>query len=91
MVILEAMASGVPVVATRVGDVAEIIEPGRTGLVVDAKDTAALQAAIHEVLAHRERAQSLSAAARARTEEKFSSAAMATQYRSVYERVMRAH
>ena len=91
MVILEAMASGVPVVATRVGDVAEIIEPGRTGLLVDTKDVAALQAAIHEVLAHREQADSMSAAARARTEEKFSSAAMATQYRSVYERVMGAH
>lgn len=91
MVILEAMACGVPVVATRVGDVAELVEPGRTGLLVDTKDAAALQTAIHELLTHRERAESMATAARARTEKNFSSAAMATQYRAVYERVLGAH
>jgi glycosyltransferase involved in cell wall biosynthesis len=41
-VVLEAMASGVPVVATKVGDVPEIVEDGRTGFLVEPDDTAAM-------------------------------------------------
>jgi glycosyltransferase involved in cell wall biosynthesis len=41
-VVLEAMASGVPVVATKVGDVPEIVEDGRTGFLVEPDDTDAM-------------------------------------------------
>jgi colanic acid/amylovoran biosynthesis glycosyltransferase len=44
--IMEAMAVGVPVVATRSGAIDEIIEDGRTGLLVAPRDSAALSAAI---------------------------------------------
>ena len=88
MVILEAMACGVPVVATRVGDVAEIIEPNTSGLLVEARDVTALQNAIKEVLTHKDAAAHMSEAARTRTEQKFSSVAMAKQYYSLYQRVM---
>lgn len=88
MVILEAMACGVPVVATRVGDVAEIIEPNTSGLLVEARDVTALQDAIKEVLTHKDAAARMSEAARTRTEQKFSSVAMAKQYYSLYQRVM---
>jgi len=90
MVILEAMACGVPVVATRVGDVAEIIDSGKTGLLVEMRDAMALQVAIKEVLTHQDKAECMSAAARTRTEKNFSSAAMAGQYYSMYERIMGA-
>ena len=87
MVLIEAMACGVPVVATRVGDVADIVEPGVTGLLVDTRDAAALQTAIGKILSDEAVARRMSAAAQARTVERFSSAAMAQQYRAIYERV----
>jgi len=90
MVILEAMACGVPVVATRVGDVAEIMEHGRTGLLVDPKDATALQTAINEMLTNQDAAERMSEVARKRTEKDFSSVVMGTHYRSLYERVMGA-
>jgi glycosyltransferase involved in cell wall biosynthesis len=45
-VVLEAMAAGVPVVARPVGDLPEIVQPGRTGLLVDDDSVDALSAAI---------------------------------------------
>ncbi|MDQ3982180.1 MAG: glycosyltransferase family 4 protein [Actinomycetota bacterium] len=48
--ILEAMASGRPVVATDVGDLARAVLPGRTGLLVPPRDPAALAAALEELL-----------------------------------------
>jgi glycosyltransferase involved in cell wall biosynthesis len=50
-VVLEAMAMGLPVVATRVGGVAELVVPGETGWLVPPRDPAALAAAISQLLA----------------------------------------
>jgi glycosyltransferase involved in cell wall biosynthesis len=60
-VLAEAMAVGTPVVATRVGGLAEVVDDGVTGRLVPAGDTDALAAAVLEVLHHRDR---MSAAAR---------------------------
>ncbi len=49
-VIYEAMASGVPVVATRVGGISELVEDGVTGRLVQRGDAAALAAAVAELL-----------------------------------------
>jgi glycosyltransferase involved in cell wall biosynthesis len=48
--LMEAMACGVPVIATHVGGIAELIEPGETGLLVPASDTVALRGAIARYL-----------------------------------------
>jgi Glycosyl transferases group 1 len=60
-VLAEAMAVGTPVVATRVGGLAEVVDDGVTGRLVPAGDTDALAAAVLEVLRNRTR---MSAAAR---------------------------
>lgn len=50
MTILEAMASGVPVVATDVGAAADVIQNGRTGMLVPARDVGAMTAAVSSLL-----------------------------------------
>jgi glycosyltransferase involved in cell wall biosynthesis len=54
-VLAEAMAVGTPVVATRVGGLAEVVDDGVTGRLVAAGDPAALAAAVLEVLHQRDR------------------------------------
>jgi glycosyltransferase involved in cell wall biosynthesis len=61
-VISEAMAVGTPVVATRVGGLAEVVDDGVTGLLVEPGEPEALAAAVLEVLGHRD---AMSTAARA--------------------------
>lgn len=65
--LLEAMASGRPVVATAVGGVPELVEHGREGLLVEPTD-AAVAAALIEVLCDRESAAHMGACARTRAE-----------------------
>lgn len=71
-VLLEAMSCGLPVVATDVGGVTEIVEEGVTGLVVPALSDEALASAAVRILEDRERSASMGRAARARVEERFS-------------------
>ncbi len=49
LVLLESLAQGTPVIASRVGGIPEFIEDGRSGLLVPAKDAGALAAALHQV------------------------------------------
>lgn len=89
MVLLEAMSCGLPVIATRVGDIERIIEQGVSGLVVEPADATALQQALQAVITEPERAKRMGAAARARVEQRFSSAQMAREYLALYEHVVR--
>lgn len=71
IVFLEAAACGLPAVAGRSGGAEEAVVDGRTGLVVDPSDTAAVTRALEGVLADEERRRRLGSAARARAEEEF--------------------
>lgn len=66
LVVLEAMASGVPVVATRHGGPMEIVRDGATGLLVDAAQPAAMALAITALLADPERREGMGRAGRER-------------------------
>jgi len=68
---LEASASGLPLIASHVGVLPDLIEDGQTGRLVPPNDEAALAAALKELIAHWPAAQSLGAAARTRMEAKF--------------------
>lgn len=69
--VLEAMSLSLPIVATDVGGVGEAIEDGVTGRLVAAKDAGALAAATADLLADRELAGRLGAAARERMMSRF--------------------
>ena len=82
--ILEAMGAQRPIVATDVGGVGEAITDGVTGRLIPARDPAALAQACTDLLAHRERAAALAAAARERVLERFSFAGMIDGTLGVY-------
>jgi glycosyltransferase involved in cell wall biosynthesis len=85
IVLLEAMLSSLPVVATRVSAIPEIVADGDTGLLVPPDDPAALAAAVTTLLGDRERAQALGAAGLVRARGEFSVERMARETLSVYE------
>jgi glycosyltransferase involved in cell wall biosynthesis len=72
MSLVEAMMYRVPVVASRVGGMTNIVNHGETGFLVDADDADALASGICQVLADRRRADDMGDAGRARALEKYS-------------------
>jgi glycosyltransferase involved in cell wall biosynthesis len=86
LALLEAMLAGLPVVASAVSSVPEIVVDGETGLLVPPDDAAALAAALSSLLADRERAAALGAAGLARARAEFSVERMARKTLAVYER-----
>lgn len=86
--VIEAMAFGLPVVATNVGGLPEIVEDGVTGILVPPKDPDALaEAAIH-LLRDPELRRRLGRAARDRVVSEFSIERVVEQTLKVYERVL---
>jgi glycosyltransferase involved in cell wall biosynthesis len=69
--LMEAMATSLPVVATDVGGNPELVQNGRTGLLVPRGDTAATASALLWLLDHPAEAAAMGAAGRARVEEKY--------------------
>jgi sugar transferase (PEP-CTERM/EpsH1 system associated) len=86
--ILEAMACGLPVIATRVGGNVELIEEGRTGALVPAADPAALAGAVVRYIDDPLRRNEHGRAGRARVERMFSMEAMVAAYTTVYESLL---
>jgi glycosyltransferase involved in cell wall biosynthesis len=77
LVVLEAMEAGVPVVASRVSGIPEVVEGGVTGWLVPPEDPEALAAALAQVLGDPEEARRRGEAGRRRVEERFRPAAAA--------------
>ncbi len=86
IVMLEAMACGVPVVATRFGGPAEVIEDGADGLLVDPTDVPALAEAMRSLLADYERRNEMGKRARRKVEQGYSWDAAARRHREFYQR-----
>lgn len=88
--VLEAMAAGVPVVATRVGGVPELVDDGRTGLLVDPGRPEALADALVRLLSNPEEAAELGVAAREEARARFSRERMLAAVENVYDELPRA-
>ncbi len=86
--LLEAMASGLPVVATAVGGNPELVDDGRTGRLVPAADPQALALAIREYVVNPEMAKRQGSAARRITEQRFGLDVMVKKYIDLYDRVL---
>jgi glycogen synthase len=85
-VLIEAMAAGLPVVATRVGGTADLVNDGENGLLVPPRDPAALASAISRVLTDPEAAARMASAAR-RTATAYAWPDLALKVLQVYRRV----
>ena len=85
---LEAMACGVPAVATRTGGLPEVITPGVDGFLEEPGDVEAMAARVLELLTDAERYRRMSSAARRTAEERFSSSLVIPRYEAFYERVL---
>ena len=85
--ILEAMASGLPVVATEVGGNADLVQSDLTGLIVPRAEPSAMAAALLDLSADPTRAKAMGIAGRARVDAQFSLPAMVKTYQSVYDRL----
>jgi glycosyltransferase involved in cell wall biosynthesis len=84
MSILEAMASGVCVVATAVGGTPELLANGRCGVLTPLEDSAALAAAMTELLLNDTRRRALAASAREQAETRYGHETMLRAYEEIY-------
>jgi L-malate glycosyltransferase len=82
--ILEAMASGAPIVATNVGGAEELVDDGVTGLLVPPQNREALAGALARMAASPARRREMGAAARVKAKSEFSLARMLGDYDALY-------
>lgn len=83
-VVLEAMASGLPVVASGISGIPLAVEEGLTGLLVPERDPAALAGALRKLLAGRELARGMGVRGRLKAEAELTWDAIAARYREGY-------
>jgi glycosyltransferase involved in cell wall biosynthesis len=88
LAIVEAMAAGIPILATMSEGACEIIEPDKTGRLVPLRDVDALAGAIDELLSDPGERERLSANAQGAVRERFSLARMVDETEDVYRQVL---
>jgi L-malate glycosyltransferase len=89
--VMEAMASGLPVVATKVGGIPELVQHGRNGLLVPPGDSAALAGAILRMLGSPADADEYGRAARKTIAARYSFERMVTTFEALWEEELAAH
>lgn len=88
--ILEAMASGLPVVATQVGGNADLVSEGVSGLLLPSGDAQAMAQALSRLAHDPNLAAAMGEAGRLRVERDFSMRAMVARYQGLYDRCLAA-
>ena len=90
MVVLEAAAAGVPVVAAKVGGVPELIEDGVTGLFCDPLSADSMRTQVQRLLNHVELGNEMALRARVEAERRFHPRAIATRHHAIYQEALKA-
>lgn len=85
--VLEAMASGLPVIASRIAGSEELVSNGETGFLFPSEDIEALRDALHKLISDTALRQTMGNVARRHMEERYSWAATAKQYTLLLEKV----
>ena len=88
--IVEAMAAGRPVVATRVGGVMDAVIDGKTGCLVASRDVDALANAIDRLLAHPELRRTMGSAGQRRARDCFHASSVLSTLETLYDRLLMA-
>ncbi|MDX6632372.1 MAG: hypothetical protein QOG26_377 [Solirubrobacterales bacterium] len=88
LAVMEYMEAALPVVATRVGGTPDLVEDGRTGLLVEPGDVSALAGAIGGLLDDPERARQMGERGRARRRAEFDMATMAGRIEALYDELL---
>ncbi|MST93992.1 MAG: glycosyltransferase family 1 protein [Pedosphaera sp.] len=88
MVILEAMATGLPVVGANVGGVPDLIEASQTGGFCDPLDAASMSAAIERVLTNPAAAWQMAAEAKKQAQARFHPRVIAARHLEIYREVL---
>jgi glycosyltransferase involved in cell wall biosynthesis len=86
--VMEAMASGLPIVSTAVGGVPDLFESGKQGILVPPGDIQGLSKAMTFLLQDQEARKSFGLAAARRAGEKFDVATMVRAYEETYEQLL---
>jgi glycosyltransferase involved in cell wall biosynthesis len=87
-IVLEALASGTPLVSTPAGGIAQVVESGTTGVIVPERDPAALASAISGLAASPGERARLGAAARTAVASRFGWDRAAARFEAAYERAL---
>jgi glycosyltransferase involved in cell wall biosynthesis len=88
LTLLEAMARGLPVVATRVGGNPEVVRDGETGLLVPSRSPQELAVAIRRIYVDPDRGRRMGLAGRQRVEQHFDVRRMVATYESIYRKLV---
>jgi glycosyltransferase involved in cell wall biosynthesis len=89
MVVLEAMAAGKPILATRVGGIPQLLQDGKCGILVNAEDASELALALKQLLASPTLCEELGRQGQKRVGTEFSATVMARSYLEMYRNCLR--
>jgi glycosyltransferase involved in cell wall biosynthesis len=88
MALLEAQAAQIPVVATRVGAIPDVVEDRVTGILIPPKDPQAIAEAIIMILSDKQLASEIAQKGFERVRDNFSSKKMGSKYHSIYKELI---
>lgn len=88
--VLEAMSLGLPVIATRIGGLPELVEDGKNGFLVNPKDDRGLAEKIKYFMEHKDQLEKMGGEGRVRAQEQFKLSKMLNKYMEIYENALKS-